>query len=59
MKEDDTNNMWEKMATYTRKVASETCGATKEGGETKLKILDAGTRKYKGLLWRRKNALDI
>lgn len=35
MKEDDMNNMWEKMATYTRKVASETCGATKGGDEAK------------------------
>jgi hypothetical protein len=27
--EDDINNMWEKMATNIRKVASEVCGVTK------------------------------
>ena len=34
--EDDINNIWEKMATNTRKVASEVCGVTKGiGGEAK------------------------
>jgi hypothetical protein len=30
-----------------------------KGVETKLKILSGGSRKSKGLLWRRKNAIDI
>ena len=35
-KEEDINNMWEKMAINIRKVASEVCGVTKEsGGEAK------------------------
>ena len=34
--EDDINNMWEKMSTNIRKVASEVCGVTKgSGGEAK------------------------
>ena len=34
--EDDINNMWDKMATNIRKVASEVCGVTKgSGGEAK------------------------
>ena len=34
--EDDINNMWEKMATNIRKVASEVCGVTKgSGGDAK------------------------
>ena len=34
--EEDINNMWEKMATNIRKVASEVCGVTKgSGGEAK------------------------
>jgi hypothetical protein len=33
---DDTNNTWEKIATYVRKVVSEVCGVTKgSGGEAK------------------------
>ena len=31
--EEDINNMWEKMATNIRKVASEVCGVTKESGD--------------------------
>jgi hypothetical protein len=30
--EDDANNMWEKMATCIRKVASKVCGVTKGSG---------------------------
>ena len=30
-KEEDINNMWEKMATNIRKVVSEVCGVTKGG----------------------------
>ena len=55
--EEDINNMWEKMATNIRKVASEVCGVTKEnGGEAK----DTWwwNEKSKGLLRRRKNAID-
>ena len=34
--EEDINNMWEKMTTNIRKVASEVCGVTKgSGGEAK------------------------
>ena len=34
--EEDINNMWEKMATNIRKMASEVCGVTKgSGGEAK------------------------
>ena len=34
--EEDINNMWEKIATNIRKVASEVCGVTKgSGGEAK------------------------
>jgi hypothetical protein len=29
MEEDDTNNMWEKMATCIQKLALEVCGVTK------------------------------
>ena len=55
--EEDINNMCEKMATNIRKVASEVCGVIKaSGGEAK--ILGGGTRKSKGLLRRRKNAID-
>ena len=55
--EEDINNMSEKMATNIRKVTSEVCGVTKEV-EARLKILGGGTRKSKGLLRRRKNAID-
>ena len=55
--EEDINNMSEKMATNIRKVTSEVCGVTKEV-EARLKILGGGTRKYNGLLRRRKNAID-
>ena len=55
--EEDINNIWEKMATNIRKVASEVCGVTKEsGGEAKDTC--GGTRKSKGLLRKRKNAID-
>ena len=55
--EEDINNMWEKMATNIRKVASEVCGVTK-GSRGEAKILGGGTRKFKGLLRRRKSAID-
>ena len=55
--EENINNMWEKMAINIRKVASEVCGVTKgSGGEAKYTC--GGTRKSKGLLRRRKNAID-
>ena len=55
--EEDINNIREKMATNIRKVASEVCGVTKgNGGEAKDTC--GGTRKSKGLLRRRKNAID-
>jgi hypothetical protein len=55
--EEDINNMWEKMATNIRKVASEVCGVTKgSGGEAK----DTWwwNEEVQGLLRRRKNAID-
>jgi hypothetical protein len=44
--EKDANNMWVKMSTCIRKVASEVFGVTK-GSEWNLKILGGGPRTFK------------